>query len=90
MELKLIELTDKNAIRKTYEIYKHCMFMPTKEKFNNKIDKFLCDNSIKIFACLQQDEKKVLYQLSLPIKIKLKFLELQLIFLLVVKVADLI
>ncbi len=58
MELKLIELNDINEIRKTYEIYKHCMFMPTKEKFNSKIDKFLCDKSIKIFACLQQDEIK--------------------------------
>lgn len=56
MELKLIELTDKNEICKTYEIYKHCMFMPTSEKFNNKIDKFLCDKSIKIFACLYQGE----------------------------------
>ncbi len=58
MELKLIELTDKSEIRKTYEIYKHCMFMPTKEKFNSKIDKFLCDKSIKIFACIQQDKIK--------------------------------
>ena len=56
MELKLIELTHKNDVCKTYEIYKHCMFLPTEEKFNNKIDTFLIDNSIKIFACFNQGE----------------------------------
>lgn len=58
MELKLIELNDKSEILKTYDIYKHCMFMPTEEKFNKKIDNFLVDKSIKFFACLQQDEIK--------------------------------
>lgn len=55
MELKLIELTNRNEICKTYDIYKHCMFMPTEDKFNKKIDQFLNDNSIKIFACFNQD-----------------------------------
>ena len=32
------------------------MFMPTEEKFNKKIEQFLNDNSIKIFACFNQDE----------------------------------
>ena len=32
------------------------MFLPTEEKFNNKIDTFLIDNSVKIFACFNQDE----------------------------------
>ena len=54
--MKLIELTHKNEILSTYEIYKHCMFMPTEEKFNQKIDRFLNDKSIKIFACLEQDK----------------------------------
>lgn len=54
MELELIELTHKNEICQTYEIYKHCMFMPTEEKFNKKIDRFLNDNSVKIFACFNQ------------------------------------
>ena len=56
MELKLIELIDKNEIFKTYEIYKHCMFMPTEEKFSEKIDQFLNDNSVKIFACFNQSK----------------------------------
>ena len=54
--MKLIELTHKNEIFQTYEIYKHCMFMPTEEKFNNKVDVFLNDNSVKIFACFEQDK----------------------------------
>lgn len=58
MELKLIELTDRDEICKTYDIYKHCMFMPTEEKFNKKIDTFLNDNFIKIFACLYRGERK--------------------------------
>ena len=56
MYLKLRELTLKNEILQTYEIYKHCMFMPTEEKFNNKVDLFLNDNSVKIFACFEQDK----------------------------------
>ena len=56
MDLELRELTLKNEILQTYGIYKHCMFMPTEEKFNNKVDLFLKDNSVKIFACFEQDK----------------------------------
>ena len=56
MNLKLRELTLKNEILQTYEIYKHCMFMPTEEKFNNKVDLFLNDIFVKIFACFEQDK----------------------------------
>ena len=56
MNLKLRELTLKNEILQVYEIYKHCMFMPTEEKFNNKVDLFLNDNSVKIFVCFEQDK----------------------------------
>ncbi|MBO7275476.1 MAG: GNAT family N-acetyltransferase [Clostridia bacterium] len=55
MELKLVELTDKNDVCEIYDIYKHCMFMPTEEKFNKKVDQFLNDNSVKIFACFSKD-----------------------------------
>ena len=51
MDLTLRELTLKNEVLQTYEIYKHCMFMPTKEKFNIKVNQYLNDNSVKIFAC---------------------------------------
>ena len=56
MDLKLRELTLKNEILQTYEVYKHCMFMPNEEKFNNKVDLFLNDNCVKIFACFEQDK----------------------------------
>ena len=56
MDLKLRELTLKNEILQTYEIYKHCMFMPTEEKFNNKVEQYLNDNSVKIFACFERDK----------------------------------
>ena len=56
MNLKLRELTLKNEILQLYEIYKHCMFMPTEEKFNNKVDLFLNDVFVKIFACFEQDK----------------------------------
>jgi ribosomal protein S18 acetylase RimI-like enzyme len=32
------------------------MFIPTKEKLNKKIDLFLNDNSVKIFACFAQSK----------------------------------
>ena len=54
--MKLVELTHKNNVLQTYEIYKHCMFMPTEEKFNNKVDLFLNDIFVKIFACFEQDK----------------------------------
>ena len=54
--MNLIELTHKNDILQTYEIYKHCMFMPSEEKFNNKVDLFLSDVFVKIFACFEQDK----------------------------------
>ena len=56
MDLKLRELTLKNEVLQTYEIYKYCMFMPTEEKFNIKVEQYLNDNSVKIFACFEQDK----------------------------------
>ena len=56
MDLILRELTFKNEVLQTYEIYKHCMFMPTEEKFNIKVEQYLNDNSVKIFACFEQDK----------------------------------
>ena len=58
MELELIEWTDKNAVLKTYDIYKDCMYMPTEEKFSKKTDTFLNDKSVRIFACLCEGEIK--------------------------------
>ena len=52
--MKLIELTRKKEILQTYEIYKYCMFMPTEEKFNDKANQLLSDNSVKFLACFDQ------------------------------------
>lgn len=54
LKLELIELTNKLEFGNTYDIYKYCMFMPTKEKFQKKTDQFATDDSIKIFACFHQ------------------------------------
>ena len=53
-KLKLMALTNKQEFGNIYDIYKYCMFMPTKEKFEKKIYQFSTDNSIKIFACFHQ------------------------------------
>ena len=54
LKLELIELTNKQEFGNTYDIYKYCMFMPTKEKFQKKTVQFATDDSIKIFACFHQ------------------------------------
>lgn len=56
LKLKLIELTNKHEFGNSYDIYKYCMFMPTKEKLKKKTCQFLTDNSIKIFSCFNQDK----------------------------------
>lgn len=56
MKPRLIELINKDGISKTYEIYKDCMFMPTKEKFKDRIDTFLNVASTKYIACFNQDK----------------------------------
>ena len=74
MEFDLIELTTKNDIIQTYEIYKACIFMPTAEKFNKKVDKFLSDNSIKIFACLYGNEVKGIIVVSFTEQYKIEII----------------
>ena len=56
--MKLTQLTRKGEILPTYKVYKDCMFNPTPEKFEKKVDSFLSDNTIKIFACTVNDEIK--------------------------------
>ena len=58
MKLRLVELTDKNTIYGIYDIYKTCMFMPTKENFLKKTETFLADENIKIFACIDSNTIK--------------------------------
>ena len=74
--MKLIELTCKNEILQTYEIYKHCMFMPTEEKFSTKVGQFLKDNSIKIFACFKEDKVEGVIVISFLDRNKIKIIGL--------------
>lgn len=74
MELKLIELTQKNETFQTYEIYKHCMFKPTEEKFHKKIDAFLADHSVKIFACCNEGKPVGIMVVSLAEQGKIEVL----------------
>ena len=50
--MTIFELNDKQEILKTYDIYKDCMYKPTLEKFELKVDTYLNDDNIKIFACI--------------------------------------
>lgn len=51
MELEIKELTNVDEVLKAYDIYKHCMYMPTTEKYEKKILSFLQNENIKIFSC---------------------------------------
>lgn len=70
----LIELTNKKEISQIYGIYKHCMFMPNEEKFNEKVDFFLKDNSIKIFACLNNEQVEGVMVISFIDLMKIKII----------------
>ena len=72
MELSLIELNDLDSLGMLYDIYKDCMFMPSKEKFNKKMEDFLKDKAIKVFACLAQGELKGAVAFSLLETSKIK------------------
>lgn len=65
MILHLTELTDKSEIRHLYEIYRHCMYMPTKEKFYKKAADFQNDSAVRIFACFRHERIAGVVVLSL-------------------------
>lgn len=50
--MNIAELKSKDEFLKTYDIYKDCMYKPTPEKFELKVDTYLNDDNIKIFACI--------------------------------------
>ena len=51
-------LKDKQEILGLYDVYKDCMFLPSEEKFARKVDGFLADDAIELFACLEDGEPK--------------------------------
>lgn len=64
MELDLIPLSNRSDIKSTYGIYRHCMYLPTEEKFIKKVDAFLGNDSVKVFACLYRNETKGVMAIS--------------------------
>ena len=52
MNFEFIELKARDEILSAYGIYKHCMYMPSMEKFEKKTDAFLLDSSVKIFVSI--------------------------------------
>ena len=58
MERTLKELTDIESVCGVYDIYKHCMYMPTKEKFISKMTEYIADPGVKIYICLCSGEIK--------------------------------
>ncbi len=60
----LNKLSTKAEILDTYEIYKHCMYMPSPDKFNKHVDLWLKDNNIKVFAFLDARQIKGVIVLS--------------------------
>ena len=65
MELYMKELTRWEDAVNAYNIYKDCMYLPTEEKYQRKIQGFLQEDCTKVFACLCGDKKKGMVVLSL-------------------------
>ena len=58
VQFKLKELSNIEDIQGAYDIYKYCMYMPTKEKYENKVDYWLHDKNIKVYACFDSEKIK--------------------------------
>ena len=53
MELLFTEQTDKATLLAAYEVYKTCMYRPTMEKYEKKIDAYLQEEAVGVFTCMQ-------------------------------------
>lgn len=51
MQLRLTELTGWDALAGGYAVYADCMYLPTKEKYQQKMQAYLQDVAIKIYGC---------------------------------------
>lgn len=59
------EFINRDELMKAYDIYKHCMYLPTIEKYEKRIALFLRDKSVKIYACLSEEGIKGIIVISL-------------------------
>ena len=53
MQLHFAEQTDKTALLAAYEVYKPCMYRPTMEKYEKKMEAYLQEEAVGIFTCTQ-------------------------------------
>ena len=64
MQVKLLELTTKNELLPLYNVYKDCMYLPNKDKYREKVQSWLMDDWIRIFACVHDSKRKGLLVLK--------------------------
>ena len=64
MQVKLLELTTKNELLPLYDVYKDCMYFPNEDKYREKIQSWLMDDWIRIFACVHDSKRKGLLVLK--------------------------
>lgn len=63
MEMK--ELTSFDEILGIYDVYRHCMYMPTVGKFRKKVADFLEDERVRVFALWDEEIVKGAVAVSL-------------------------
>ena len=63
MHRELLELTTKNELLPLYNVYKDCMYLSNKDKYREKVQSWLMDDWIRIFACVHDSKRKGLPQL---------------------------
>ena len=54
MNYEFTALTDSVSLMELYEIYRHCMYMPTKEKFIKQYKSWCANKNIKIYMAVYQ------------------------------------
>ena len=64
MHRELLELTTKNELLPLYDVYKDCMYFPNEDKYREKIQSWLMDDWIRIFACVHDNKRKGLLVLK--------------------------
>ena len=64
MHRELLELTTKNELLPLYNVYKDCMYLSNKDKYREKVQSWLMDDWIRIFACVHDSKRKGLLVLK--------------------------
>ncbi|MBE6897852.1 MAG: GNAT family N-acetyltransferase [Ruminococcaceae bacterium] len=64
MQIELLELTTQNELLPLYNVYKGCMYLPNEDKYREKVQSWLMDDWIRIFACVHGSKRKSLLVLK--------------------------